>query len=414
MALIPQTENLFSDTASKSVYKYYDKNKKDIFKTKEIFKSQKKIIFYLYFLDKRTDVITRPKIKEIEFNGWDKLENLPSEFVSLRSGSYSIKKSFAYKSILSYLNPKFPKLEKIVISANGINRFSVKTINFKWEDLDSIVKSIKKEKNSFEKNKRGAIDQKFAMLSTKFPKYSREIYYGELKTFLDKFTSFNKVNDSDVTSLSSLFNVLPKSKISVTSNFIQTKDKINIAYLEDIISEFEKNSAVSSDNEKQWQNFFEKNSWVFAHLFAYEVILKQKEAYVGGKTISNKDGKVVDFLYESGFQDNFALIEIKTHNKDLLKKSPYRGSDVFSMSDDLSGGINQCLDQKDNFLRDFGQDLKPIDPKCILVIGQKQSLTKHQLKCFELLRNNQKNVDIVTFDELLHKIKGLLKVIKIK
>ena len=196
---------------------------------------------------------------------------------------------------------------------------------------------------------------------------------------------------------------MPKSKISVTANFIKTKDKINIAYLEDILDEFDKYLSSKTDNEKAWQAFFEKHAWIFSHLFPYEVIFSEREAYVGGKTVQNKDGKIVDFLYQNGFQDNFALIEIKTHKKDILKGKAYRGTDVFAMSDDLSGGINQCLDQKDNFIKDFGKDLKPIDPKCILVIGKKEDLSKDQLKCFELLRHNQKAVDIVTFDELRSK-----------
>jgi len=63
------------------------------------------------------------------------------------------------------------------------------------------------------------------------------------------------------------------------------------------------------------------------------------------------------------------------------------------------------------FLRDFGTKERIIDPKSILVIGMKSNLTQHQTKCFELLRSNQKNVDIFTFDELLAKLNGLLKVV---
>ena len=128
------------------------------------------------------------------------------------------------------------------------------------------------------------------------------------------------------------------------------------------------------DNEKQWQKFFGTNSWILNHLFPFEVILRKQEAYVGGKTFENEDGRIVDFLFQNGFQDNYALLEIKTHKKSLLKKSPYRKPDVFSYSDDLSGGISQCLDQKDVFLKDFGKELKVIEPKAILVIGLKDNL----------------------------------------
>lgn len=114
----------------------------------------------------------------------------------------------------------------------------------------------------------------------------------------------------------------------------------------------------------------------------------------------------------NGFKDNYALIEIKTHIKELLADKVYRGTDVFPTSNELSASINQCLDQKDNFLKEFGKTEHPIDPKCILVIGRKSNLTSDQIKCFELVRANQKNVDIIAFDELLAKLKGLLKVIK--
>src|SRR5690606_36823473 len=107
----------------------------------------------------------------------------------------------------------------------------------------------------------------------------------------------------------------------------------------------------------------------------------------------------------------FALIEIKTHKKELLKKVPYRKPSTFCMSDDLSGGIAQCLDQKDTYIKDFGNKYPTFDPKCILIVGRKDNLSSNQKNCFELLRANQSTVDIVTFDELFKKLQGLLKVI---
>lgn len=81
------------------------------------------------------------------------------------------------------------------------------------------------------------------------------------------------------------------------------------------------------------------------------------------------------------------------------------------MSDDLSGGIGQCLDQKDMFVKNFGLQNASLDPKSILVIGMKNDLSTDQKNCFELLRSSQKNVEIVTFDEILMKLKGLVKVL---
>ena len=66
---------------------------------------------------------------------------------------------------------------------------------------------------------------------------------------------------------------------------LKTKEKINIAYLEDIVEEFQKLMSFQSDNEKKRQDLFEKHSWIFSNLFHYEVILREREAYVGGKII---------------------------------------------------------------------------------------------------------------------------------
>lgn len=60
----------------------------------------------------------------------------------------------------------------------------------------------------------------------------------------------------------------------------------------------------------------------------------------------------------------------------------------------------------------MGQRCKALDPKVVLIVGQKKDLNENQSICFELLRSNQKNLDIVTFDELLEKIKALKDILQ--
>lgn len=407
-----QAENLVLNDANKIVYEYCDISGKTIFKTIEIDKSQDIIKLYLYRVNRKTDEITQGKIKILELNGWGSLTELPSHFKKVygRTEYYGLH-SKSLKRLIKSIGYKYKDLERIKISKTGSTRFNVKSITFLWQDLEPILKKMNSETSSNERNLKQYINNELSKLSNKFTKQTRNLNYGDLERFMERFDAFDRVTDSDIASISDLLDLLPKNKISVTSNFIKTKDKINIAFFEDILEKFKKLKSSTSDNEKDWQDFFEKNSWIFSHLFPYDVILRQREAYVGGKTFENKDGKVVDFLYQNGFKDNYALLEIKTHKKDLLKGSPYRGTDVFATSEDLSGGVNQCLDQKDNFIKEFGKEFKLIDPKCILVIGLRSKLKMEQIKSFELLRANQKNVEIVTFDELENKIEGLLKVL---
>lgn len=410
--MIPQKENLTINDSNKLIFEYCDISGNPIFKAIEINKVTDTIALNLYRVNRKTDEITQGKIKVLEFDGWSNLVELPSYFKKVYSRTeYYGFHSKAVKRLIKSVSYKFKDLEKIKISKSKSTRFNVKSITFLWNDLEPILKKLNSETSSNERNIKQFINNELAKLSNKFTKQLRNLNYGDLERFMSRYESFDRITDSDIASISNLLDLLPKNKISVTTNFIKTKDKINIAFFEEILEKFKKLRGSANDNEKDWQYFFEKNAWIFSHLFPYDVILREREAYVGGKTFENKDGKVVDFLYQNGFKDNYALIEIKTHKKDLLKNGAYRGTDVFSMSDDLSGGINQCLDQKDNFIKDFGKEFKPIDPKCILVIGLRSKLKSEQIKCFELLRANQKNVDIVTFDELENKITGLLNVL---
>ena len=404
----PNEENITTDNSTKTVFSYCDDNGKPVHKAKELFKKEDKFIYYPYSVNPTDGSVKSKKIHTIELRGWKKQSDIPNDFkITSRYGLRSNK----LRQFTQVLYSKFKEVEKLTVGININNRFSTKTVSINWADLLPILKKIGNEKRWYDRTRKLMINNEIAEITTKLDKVKTYLNAGQLDAFLKKFDSFEKVTKADIESLSTVMETAPPSKISVTSNFIKTRDKINKVFIEDIIKNFERLMSSKVDNEKQWQKFFGTNSWILNHLFPFDVILRKQEAYVGGKTFENEDGRIVDFLFQNGFQDNFALLEIKTHKKDLLKKSAYRKPDVFSYSDDLSGGISQCLDQKDVFMKDYGKEQKILEPKAILVIGMKSNLDEHQAKCFELLRANQKNVDILTFDELLAKLKGLLKVV---
>lgn len=408
---LPNQENLISENDEKIVYKYCDDDGTPIFTTKEIIRNKKVYIFHPYNINPTNGSVSSKRIKTIELRGWESIAALPKDIKT--NGRYGLVTQ-RIKLFFSFLYPKFKNLNKVTIGINIRNRFSEKTLSINWADLDVILRKIANEQRWYDRTRKLMINNSLANISTKLAKDKAYLNAGQLDAFLGKFDSFEKVTKGDIESLSKVLETAPPSKISITSNFIKTRDKINNVFIEDLIKNFERLLSSKVDNEKQWQKFFGENSWILNHLFPFEVILRQQEAYVGGKSLENKDGRIVDFLFQNGFQDNFALLEIKTHKKDLLKNTPYRKPDVYSYSDDLSGGVSQCLDQKDIFIREFGNKEKIVDPKTILVIGLKSELNEHQSKCFELLRANQKNVDILTFDELLAKLKGLQRVLSEK
>lgn len=136
---------------------------------------------------------------------------------------------------------------------------------------------------------------------------------------------------------------------------------------------------------------------------------------MGGKNIQNKGGKFADFIYTNKLTSNLVLIEIKTHNTHILDRRAYRGDNVYSISSSLSGALNQVLDQRENLQHDFyslktkskDKGFESYNPKCLIVIGMISNLSTEQIQAFELIRSNSKDVEIITFDEVIEKIKGL-------
>lgn len=168
--------------------------------------------------------------------------------------------------------------------------------------------------------------------------------------------------------------------------------------------------------EPKWQEFLKANPFILSLAFAYPVFLVQDQAYVGGATIRGAGEKIADFLLAQRYTGNLALIEIKRPNTPLLKTLPYR-ADLHAPTTEVSGSISQVLDQKYRLQYSFTQkayesgltNVHPYSIQCIVIVGTAPT-SKDERKSLELFRNSTKDVAIVTFDELLEKLKEIQRV----
>lgn len=166
-------------------------------------------------------------------------------------------------------------------------------------------------------------------------------------------------------------------------------------------------------NEAKWQEFFNANPFILNMAFGYPVIKVRDQASVGGRKLSGDGEKITDFLVKNSLTNNTAVFEIKTPQTPVLNKRPFREG-VYTPSADLSGSINQALDQKYQFQKQVAQikentrlyDIESYAVHCCLVVGRTPEDEDRQ-KSFELFRRNSKDVEIVTFDELLEKLRQL-------
>lgn len=208
-----------------------------------------------------------------------------------------------------------------------------------------------------------------------------------------------------------------KALIDTLKNNILTKEDLDIlSGRKDGLEEFQKNlTKPYIYNEIDWQKFFNENSWIFGYGLDYKFLnIIQREASVSGIDIDSKNEVKSDFLL--GDNNFTVIVELKRPDTFLFEKDKNR-SESWQLSKDLTYAVSQILTQKAEWelnaekkkYDNKGQPITQvtIDPKAILIIGhteQFQGDTKEnniKKKTFELYRRNLRNIDIVTYDELL-------------
>lgn len=191
------------------------------------------------------------------------------------------------------------------------------------------------------------------------------------------------------------------------------RDEVQLATLDALIAKYE-DMIAKSLSEDEWQTFFTEHPFILSFVFGYPVIQVEGHASVGGKKLSGDGEKIADFLYKHDLTGNTALFEIKKPQTPVLDtRKEYRGG-VYGPNKELSGAISQVLDQRYQFQLHFASkvvasrrnDLSSYAVACCVIIGLVPE-DDDQKKSLELIRANSRDVQIVTFDELLAKLKQL-------
>lgn len=179
-------------------------------------------------------------------------------------------------------------------------------------------------------------------------------------------------------------------------------------------------SNLSNSSEGYWQKFFEANAWVISQVFSLPCALYKAQAYAGGKSLCNRGGNLPDFLYQNKLTRNLAIVEIKTPSTPLLGKQ-YRG-ESHSISEELSGAINQVLSYRQSLLNEFsnlyvnsGANFEAFSPRCVVVVGNTAQLDdRTKTSSFENFRGSLNGITILTYDELLMKLDDLIELLSLE
>jgi hypothetical protein len=109
------------------------------------------------------------------------------------------------------------------------------------------------------------------------------------------------------------------------------------------IEEFKKALVELADDENWWQNFFEKNKWIFGYGLNYQILKQeQTQAHYGGQKLDGSGFQKGDYLTSTVGDINFTvLVEIKTPKTALLQGSSEIRNGAWSLSKNLTDAISQ-------------------------------------------------------------------------
>lgn len=147
-------------------------------------------------------------------------------------------------------------------------------------------------------------------------------------------------------------------------------------------------------------------------VFARPVALLHSQFHARGSMVNGAGAHIGDLLFAQGRE--LAIVEIKKPSTPLMQTRPYRNRDVFGPHLQLSGAITQVLHQqglmRSNWLSHLQdptmRDLQPDTARCVVIAGTKPT-EEGRRRSFEIFRNACKDVEVVTFDELLGKLRML-------
>lgn len=177
--------------------------------------------------------------------------------------------------------------------------------------------------------------------------------------------------------------------------------------------------------EGVWHHFLKENDWILGlnigSCYLSEIV---DEAKVGIEDSTGSRSPRVDFL---GYTDYMTLIELKTPETPLFKSSRGNGSraNTWEFSNEFISGISQCLGQKSSFDESYKtkeiinndgvyiskQRVYNKDAKMVFIIGCRNLQFPHdgnpdnvaKSNTFELFRRNNRNLEILTYDELFER-----------
>ena len=178
----------------------------------------------------------------------------------------------------------------------------------------------------------------------------------------------------------------------------------------------------NTKDETAWQHFFAINQWIFGYGLDYRFQgILQKEFHASDTNAGGSEGVIADFLM--GDNKFTTFVELKLPTTPLFGTSQNRAQS-WKLSKELMEAYSQILEQKASgilkiettrelYADDYSEiNQNAYDSKAVLIIGswdqvdnslEALGIKKMKRKTLELFRRDSRNVEMMTYDELLER-----------
>ncbi|WP_299553645.1 Shedu immune nuclease family protein [uncultured Tateyamaria sp.] len=356
-----------------------------------------------------------------------------------------------------YISKGFSYPGRDTVFRHGWKRFEVGPLKELVKDGDEFVlhetdTGIQQIKARFIEDGRGVTHLHIQRWSTKTgnPMGEQVVLYGEqisrLLEFLENIrrleipspAKFN-VNEADLrlvhmpdADARKLLEDRPDLVAEFARSKITTEDVVALAYRREQLKSFSNMLDQAEDiSERNWQEFFERNQWIFgyglSYIFTTGLDGRELQQTIRGSSLI-APGKIPDGIMKTrATVSALCLVEIKKSSTDLLKKNEYRPG-TWAPSTELSGAVAQCqetlraatdaLGTHQRFTDEHGdltgEELMSVQPRSFLVVGSlSQFQAEHgvnaaRYQAFEGFRRNLRQPEILTFDELYERARFIV------
>lgn len=252
-----------------------------------------------------------------------------------------------------------------------------------------------------------------AVDAERFPRQERQPHPGEIYEIVQLSSRGPTRSQSDRSAATDLVRRdAPQIARENPRALLELRAEIERVTLAEVIERFEATLRRNPD-ERVWQRFFEDHPFVLGMAFPYPVLLVGAQAHVGGMTLDGRGENIADFLFRQRLTGGLALVEIKTARTRLLQTAPFRGN-VYAAHADLCAAISQVLAQRSELTMNFHARARGAEAEeahvghvhCMVIAGRDPD-TQDKRRSLDLFRNATKDVAVITFDELLDKLRAI-------